>query len=141
MAFYVAPALRPRMLLTVDEDGSVVPVSVRVGAAVDTVAQAGKPKAITGAGSSLRTLQWILFLPCRERRFAEGLAQSRWTGAVLVCKCLLANAYVVMMGAQSCLMLSLARQRHSTGMAGALRVNANAQATLQSGLRLSMLSC
>ena len=103
MAFYVAPALRPRMLLTVDEIGSVVPVSVRVGAAVDTVAQAGKPKAITGAGSSLRTLQWMLFLPCRGQCFAEESARSRWTGAVLVCKCLLANDDVVMMGAQSCL--------------------------------------
>ena len=49
MIFYAAPALRPRMLITVDEAGDLVPVSVRVGTAVDTVAQAGKPKAITGA--------------------------------------------------------------------------------------------
>lgn len=48
MLFYIAPAMRPRMLLTVDEAGDIVPVSVRVGTAVDTVAQAGKPKAITG---------------------------------------------------------------------------------------------
>jgi 26S proteasome regulatory subunit N1 len=49
MIFYLAPAIRPRMLMTVDEAGDILPVSVRVGTAVDTVAQAGKPKAITGA--------------------------------------------------------------------------------------------
>ena len=49
MLFYIAPALRPRMLMTLDEAGDMMPVSVRVGTAVDTVAQAGKPKAITGA--------------------------------------------------------------------------------------------
>lgn len=49
MLYYICPAVRPRMLLTVDESGDVVPVSVRVGTAVDTVAQAGQPKSITGA--------------------------------------------------------------------------------------------
>ena len=38
----------PRMLVTVDEDMQPVPISVRVGQAVDTVGQAGKPKTITG---------------------------------------------------------------------------------------------
>jgi len=41
-------AMYPRMLLTVDEDLNPIPVSVRVGTAVDTVAQAGRPKTITG---------------------------------------------------------------------------------------------
>ena len=36
------------MLMTVDEDGAVLPVPVRVGQAVDVVAQAGKPKTVTG---------------------------------------------------------------------------------------------
>ena len=36
------------MLLTVDEDLKPLPVSVRVGQAVDVVGQAGKPKSITG---------------------------------------------------------------------------------------------
>ena len=56
MAFHLAPAMRPRMLMTVDEAGDVVPVSVRVGTAVDTVAQAGKPKSITGAHLSQLTI-------------------------------------------------------------------------------------
>lgn len=38
----------PRMLITVDEDLNPLAVSVRVGTAVDTVAQAGRPKTITG---------------------------------------------------------------------------------------------
>ena len=38
----------PRMLVTVDADMQPVPISVRVGMAVDTVGQAGKPKTITG---------------------------------------------------------------------------------------------
>lgn len=36
------------MLITVNEDLSWRPVTVRVGQAVDTVGQAGKPKTITG---------------------------------------------------------------------------------------------
>lgn len=41
-------AVQPRMLLTFDEDLKPVNVSVRVGQAVDTVGQAGRPKTITG---------------------------------------------------------------------------------------------
>ena len=44
----MVPALRPRMLSTVDEEGNALPVDVRVGQAVDTVAQAGRPKTVTG---------------------------------------------------------------------------------------------
>lgn len=36
------------MLITLDEDLKPVKVNVRVGQAVDTVGQAGKPKTITG---------------------------------------------------------------------------------------------
>ena len=46
--YYLAAAIQPRMLMTLDEDGKVLPVSVRVGQAVDVVGQAGKPKTITG---------------------------------------------------------------------------------------------
>lgn len=47
--FYaVVTAMRPRMLITYDADGKVLNVPVRVGQAVDTVAQVGKPKTITG---------------------------------------------------------------------------------------------
>jgi 26S proteasome regulatory subunit N1 len=46
--FFLAAAMRPRMLMTVDEAGELLPVPVRVGQALDVVAQAGRPKAITG---------------------------------------------------------------------------------------------
>jgi 26S proteasome regulatory subunit N1 len=48
LLYALAPAMRPRMLLTVDADGKPLPVPVRVGEALDTVAQAGRPKSITG---------------------------------------------------------------------------------------------
>ena len=48
MLYYLFVAAQPRMLMTVDEEGKPVPVSVRVGQAVDVVGQAGKPKTITG---------------------------------------------------------------------------------------------
>ena len=37
--YYLAAAMRPRMLMTVDVEGKLLPVSVRVGQAIDTVAQ------------------------------------------------------------------------------------------------------
>eukprot|EP00164_Ancoracysta_twista_P000419 GFYU01000568.1.p1 GENE.GFYU01000568.1~~GFYU01000568.1.p1 ORF type:complete len:882 (-),score=333.91 GFYU01000568.1:196-2841(-) len=46
--YYLVLAMFPRMLITVDEDLNPLPVTVRVGQAVDVVAQAGKPKSITG---------------------------------------------------------------------------------------------
>jgi len=41
-------AIRPKMLMTFDEELQTLPVSVRVGQAVDVVGQAGRPKSITG---------------------------------------------------------------------------------------------
>lgn len=38
----------PRFLITFDEDLNSLPVTVRVGQAVDVVGQAGRPKTITG---------------------------------------------------------------------------------------------
>lgn len=40
--------MAPRMLITVDEDLNPLPVTVRVGQAVEVVGQAGRPKSITG---------------------------------------------------------------------------------------------
>ena len=40
--------MTPRFLLTVDTKLNLLPVSVRVGQAVETVGQAGRPKTITG---------------------------------------------------------------------------------------------
>lgn len=48
MLYYIFVAAQPRMLMTVDEEGKPLPVSVRVGQAVDVVGQAGRPKTITG---------------------------------------------------------------------------------------------
>src|ERR1700737_2759668 len=46
--FYLTSAMRPRFLITLDEELNNLPVAVRVGQAVDTVGQAGRPKTITG---------------------------------------------------------------------------------------------
>jgi 26S proteasome regulatory subunit N1 len=48
LLYYLTCAMNPRMLITVDEDLSWIPVTARVGLAVETVGQAGKPKKITG---------------------------------------------------------------------------------------------
>ena len=49
LLFHIAPAIMPRFLVTVDAESlDLLPASVRVGQAVDTVGQAGKPKSITG---------------------------------------------------------------------------------------------
>ena len=46
--FALVPALHPRSLATIGEDGRPLPVPVRVGEAVDVTAAAGRPKSITG---------------------------------------------------------------------------------------------
>jgi 26S proteasome regulatory subunit N1 len=46
--YYLTSAMRPRFLITLDEELNNLPVTVRVGQAVDTVGQAGRPKTITG---------------------------------------------------------------------------------------------
>lgn len=48
LLYYLNAGIHPRMLVTVDEDLNPIKVNVRVGQAVDTVGQAGKPKTITG---------------------------------------------------------------------------------------------
>lgn len=48
LLYYLTPAVKPRMLVTVDEELNPIKVNVRVGQAVDIVGQAGKPKTITG---------------------------------------------------------------------------------------------
>ena len=39
--YFLTPAMKPRMLMTVEKDMNLLPVSVRVGQAVDVVAQVG----------------------------------------------------------------------------------------------------
>jgi len=48
LLYFLSLAMTPRMVTTVDEDLKPLPVHVRVGQAVDTVGQAGRPKRITG---------------------------------------------------------------------------------------------
>jgi len=48
MLFFLVPAMHPRFLITLDEDLNPLPVTVRVGQAVDVVGQAGKPRTISG---------------------------------------------------------------------------------------------
>jgi len=48
LLYYATCAMYPRMLITVSEDMSWRPVTVRVGQAVETVGQSGKRKTITG---------------------------------------------------------------------------------------------
>ena len=48
LLYALTTAMQPRMLVTFDTDLKPLPVSVRVGQAVDVVGQAGKPKTITG---------------------------------------------------------------------------------------------
>jgi 26S proteasome regulatory subunit N1 len=48
LLFSALVAMNPRMLITLDEDLNPLPVTVRVGQAVETVGQAGRPKTITG---------------------------------------------------------------------------------------------
>ncbi|CAO1638167.1 unnamed protein product [Parajaminaea phylloscopi] len=48
MLFWLSNAMSPRFLITLDEDLKPLPVSVRVGKAVDVVGQAGKPRGISG---------------------------------------------------------------------------------------------
>ncbi|SCV99505.1 LAFE_0A04632g1_1 [Lachancea fermentati] len=46
--YYLNSGVRPKFILTLNEEGEPIKVNVRVGQAVDTVGQAGKPKTITG---------------------------------------------------------------------------------------------
>ncbi|PIK62352.1 26S proteasome non-ATPase regulatory subunit 2-like protein [Apostichopus japonicus] len=48
LMYSLVTAMRPRMLVTFDEELRPLPVQVRVGQSVDVVGQAGKPKTITG---------------------------------------------------------------------------------------------
>ncbi|KAI8925728.1 armadillo-type protein [Entophlyctis helioformis] len=48
LLYFLVPALYPRFFMTLDENLKNLPVTVRVGQAVDVVGQAGRPKTITG---------------------------------------------------------------------------------------------
>ncbi|KIM33866.1 hypothetical protein M408DRAFT_86555 [Serendipita vermifera MAFF 305830] len=48
MLFWLVMAMQPRFMMTLDEKLEMLPVTVRVGQAVDVVGQAGKPRTISG---------------------------------------------------------------------------------------------
>lgn len=48
LLYSIVTSIRPRFLVTLDENLQPLQVSVRVGQAVDVVGQAGRPKTITG---------------------------------------------------------------------------------------------
>jgi len=48
LLYCIVCAMYPRVLMTLDENLKPLQVAVRVGQAVDTIGQAGKPKTITG---------------------------------------------------------------------------------------------
>jgi len=48
MLYFLVTAMYPRFMITLDEDLKPLPVTVRVGQAVDVVGQAGKPRTISG---------------------------------------------------------------------------------------------
>jgi 26S proteasome regulatory subunit N1 len=71
LLFALATAMSPRACITVAEDGSHVPITARVGTAVDTVGQAGRPKAITG----FQTHTTPVMLGVKDR---VEIADERW---------------------------------------------------------------
>ena len=48
LLYFLVPSMNPKFMATVDEELNVVSTSVRVGQAVETVGQAGRPRTITG---------------------------------------------------------------------------------------------
>jgi 26S proteasome regulatory subunit N1 len=48
LLYFLTAAMNPRVLSTVDAELNPVPATCRVGLAVETVGQAGRPKTITG---------------------------------------------------------------------------------------------
>ncbi|KAM6492451.1 Armadillo-type fold [Amanita muscaria] len=48
MIYFLAPAMYPQFLITLDEERNGIPVTVRVGQALEVVGQAGKPRTISG---------------------------------------------------------------------------------------------
>lgn len=63
LLFVIALSISPRFVVTIDEEGQYLPISVRVGQAVDTVGQPGKPRTLTG----FQTHQTPVLLAVGER--------------------------------------------------------------------------
>jgi hypothetical protein len=70
------------MLMTVDEEGKMLPVPCRVGQAVDVVAQAGKPKTITGFQTHNTPVSGLEGLVCPADVCLQVMG---WGGAAVAC--------------------------------------------------------
>ncbi|KAF8324345.1 26S proteasome regulatory complex non-ATPase subcomplex Rpn1 subunit [Cantharellus anzutake] len=60
MLYFLVTAMFPRFLITLDEDLQSIPVTARVGQAVDVVGQAGKPRTISGFQTHQTQCGWVL---------------------------------------------------------------------------------
>ena len=81
--YYVTSAMNPRMLITVDEEFEPLPVNVRVGQAVETVGQAGRPKTISGFQTHT-TPVLLTAIERAELAAEEYLATSRQLEGIVV---------------------------------------------------------
>ena len=63
LLYFIAPAIGPRFLVTLNEELEILPLQVRVGSAIDVVGQAGRPRAITG----FQTLDTPVILAAGQR--------------------------------------------------------------------------
>jgi len=83
LMYQLASAMTPRYLFTVDTGLNLIPTSVRVGEAVETVGQAGRPKTITGFQT--HTTPVLLGVNDRaELASDEMLAQSTFLEGVVI---------------------------------------------------------
>lgn len=48
LLYFLVPAMNPRFMVSLDKDLRICPATARVGQAVETVGQAGRPRTITG---------------------------------------------------------------------------------------------
>lgn len=62
LLYFLVPSMNPRFIATLNEDLELSPTSVRVGQAVETVGQAGRPRTITGFQVILFILLFIDFI-------------------------------------------------------------------------------
>ena len=76
--YYLAAAMRPRMLMTVDGEGKLLPVSVRVGQAIDTVAQVRSIARLTCM--PVIGLRDVFAVDCKWRGQASACVRAHWPG-------------------------------------------------------------
>jgi 26S proteasome regulatory subunit N1 len=76
--YYLAPAMNPKFMATLDESLSLISTTVRVGQAVETVGQAGRPRTITG----FQTHSTPVLLNFRDRAELAGKEYKSLAGVI-----------------------------------------------------------